>query len=399
MFKTDNSIKVLIGKDVEWDATSLDTMVVGEVTVLGPQDQVIDITTATNLDGKSHFTLIQKSNDGVLHQTARIPIANVTKLSYEAYAAPDEQIDYIGYGPAATTSSIEEIANNLYVLHITYKQDKEIWSEQQNRRIYTYQSGDAPVDVTIAKSITAQINADLFTGVSAEMVMPISTETLIPNGGTLVATNGSTTVTNTNHGITALGTVVRLAGTGATYPVYVITKINSVNSFEIHTPYQGVTIAAGTGRVITAYVYVGIKLTGIALPYVDKGLFKNNKVFWDIALVNCGTTTNYTATVMTKGNGSYGQVRDLEWFGAVSDGAVVTTGFPQSTGRNDADTTKTYNVFTIDYVNTDDVYPISGTKPARALVYVFAEVDNAQNTAYLPQLVALISSCTGKTAI
>lgn len=398
MYKTDNTIKVLIGKEVEWDATSFATMDTGEISVLGPQDQFVAIGTATALDGASHFTLVQKSNDGTFHQSPRIPIAGVTKLSYEAYAAPAEQVDYIGYGPSATTSTIEEISNNLYVLHVTYKQDKEMWSEQANRRIYTYQSGDTPVDITIAKSLTAQINADLFTGVKAEIVVPTGTEGTF-SIGSLAVVNGGTTVTGTAHG-RSVGDVVRLAGSGATNPVYIVTKVNSATSFEIHTPYQGTTIASGTGRVVTAYTYVGIKLTGIALPYTDKGIFKYNKVFWDLALVNFGSTPSYTATVMSKGNGSYYQVRDLEWFSSVSDGAYVTIGFPQSSGRNDADSTKTYNVLTIEYVNTDDVYPVSGTKPSRGLVYVFAEVDGGGAlTTYLPELEALLESCTGKTAI
>lgn len=397
MYKTDNFIKVLIAKDVNWDATSIDTMATGEISVLGPQDQFVDISTATSLDGESHFTILQKSDDGTIHQSARVPIRNVTKLSKETYSAAAEQIDYIGYGPAATTSTIEEIANNLYIMHITYKQDKEMWSEQQNRRIYTYQTGDTPSDVDIAKSLTAQINADLFTGVKAEIVVPTGTEVVF-SGGALSVTNGSATVTANGHGITAVGTVVRLAGTGATNPVYIVTAIPDANTLTLHTTYQGATATGGTGRTVTAYTYIGIRLTGLALPYTDKGIFKYNKVFWDLALVGFGTTTSYTATQMSKGVGTYYQVRDLEWFSSVSDGAFVTTGFPQSAGRNDADSTKNYDVFTIEYVNTDDVYPVSGTKPSRGLIYVFA-VNDSQQAIGIVQLESLLESCTGLTAI
>lgn len=398
MYKTDNFIKVLIAKDVNWDATSIDTMATGEISVLGPQDQFVDISTATSLDGESHFTILQKSDDGTIHQSARVPIRNVTKLSKETYSAAAEQIDYIGYGPAATTSTIEEIANNLYIMHITYKQDKEMWSEQQNRRIYTYQTGDTPSDVDIAKSLTAQINADLFTGVKAEMVMPTSTEAAV-GAITHTATNGSDTIVTTgNHTITAVGTVIRLEGSGAAYPVYVVKSIPDNTHLVLTTPFQGTTVAGGTLRIVTAYTYVGIKLTGLALPYTDKGIFKYNKVFWDLALVGFGTTTSYTATQMSKGVGTYYQVRDLEWFSSVSDGAFVTTGFPQSAGRNDADSTKNYDVFTIEYVNTDDVYPVSGTKPSRGLIYVFA-VNGSQQAIGIAQLESLLESCTGLTAI
>lgn len=404
MYNTNNTIKVLIGKDVDWDATTIDTMVVGEVAVLGPEDQVlaIDSTTAT----PEYFTILQKSNDGTIHSSQRVKTRNVIKLSKATYSAPREQVDVIGYNAVTGTGSIEEIDNNTYMVNLSFKHDKGVWSEQLLKRLYSYTSGNGATQKNIARYISAAINADGMGFLSAVIKTQLATETAVGGGVTHTTVNGSTTViTNLAHGL-AIGDVVRLAGSGTGVPVYIVVSVPSATSFELHTPYQDVSIAGGTIRVITANTSYGVEITGVALAYKDNGLYTWNKVMWDTALMNFGTTPYLTRQTMSLGEGTPQQVRDLEWFSVAGDGAFNTLVHPINEGRNDTDMTKTYDVLSVEYFNDDDMYPVSGTKPSRGLIYIFRDHNVTGGTVFTLLSVGGTSSLedaleawTGKTAV
>lgn len=402
MYNTSNTIKVLIGKDVNWDATSIDTMVVGEVTLLGPEDQVLPISSGTATP--EYFTILQKSTDGTIHSSQRVKTRNVTKLSKATYTPDAEQVIQVGYEPVAAAGSIEEIDNNLYILDIAFKHDKEMWSEQLLHRIYTYQSGNGATQKAVAQSISKQVNADALGFLSAQLYTTVGVNAALP-GVTAALVNGSTTVTSAGHAL-AVGDVVRFVNNLTTNPIYIVTAINSVNSFEIHTPYQAVSGAAVNAFKVTANTSYGIKITGVATTWKDKGLFKWNKVMWDTSIRNFGTTPYTLLQVADFGEGISYQVRDLEWFSLGGDGALNTTMHPINEGRSDTDLTKTYDVISIEYFNDDDVYPVSGTRPSKGLIYVFRD-----NTVTDPAWFKLISTgttnsleealeaWTGKTAI
>lgn len=377
MYGTDNTIKVLIGKDIDVTASaSLDPhsanyVADGEISIL-TENATTDVGEEVNpgtAKDRQYIRFTQRSGDTV-HYSPRIKVANITKTKLAASVAATDQVDYIGYN--LTSGSIEELNNNQYLLHITYRHDDKIWSEQLNKRTYSYYSDLSCTQQEVARNMVKQINMDLYTSVKAEIVTNIGTETGLVGAVTVTANNGSDIITTSGAGSGILaGDFVRIAGTGATNAVYYIKSVLSTTTFQLETPYQGASATGLVSLVVTAITNVGIRLTGLAITYKPKGIAPYNRTKFDTAIANFGSTVITNATAMTWGNGLYEQVADLEWFALGGDGIRNFMWHPIPTGRTDAVPGQFYYMVTIEYYNNDDQYVISGSKPAKALVYLF----------------------------
>ncbi len=376
MFGTDNTIKVLIGKDINITATgsadpqSASFIADGEVGILtentSGEEELYPAGVASD---RQYLRIVQRSGDNI-HYSPRIKVANIVKTSNVASAAPVEQVDYIGYN--TSTGSIEELSNNQYMLHITYRHDDKIWSEQLNKRTYVYYSDTTATQLEIAKDFVQKINLDGYSAVKAEMI----------TNGTFTAASQNCTVYNGSNSIVfaaapaappVQGTLVRIGGTTAAAAVYVVTAVISATVYELNTPYQGTsgTVLAANIGIMTAITAYGIRLTGESLTYKSKGLIPYNKVKFETAIANFGSTTITNATALVFGHGTGYQVADLEWFALGGDGIRNFMHHPIPEGRTDAVTSAYYKTISIEYYNNDDQYVISGTKPSKALVYVF----------------------------
>ena len=393
MFGTNNTIKVLIGKDTARTGTvqitdpGLATYIEdGEVLILDSLDA--PVTAASE-----YIKFVQRSGDD-LHFSPRILVANIIKPVARLYAAATEQIDYIGFVGSGTNTITATDYNN-YFLNVTYKHDKGMWSEQLNRRIYFYQSGLGVTVKDIATDFTKKVNADQFAyggygAVKAERLVDSTTVTTPAQTATL--TNGSAYVTMSaiGHGIVP-GDIVRFGANAATVAVYIVKSTISTTVFELDTPWQGTSAALVAARIVTAILYWGIKLTALPLTYVAKGLKPYRKVFFDLAISGWGATAMTASTRMYPGNGVYEQVADMEWFALGGDGIRNDMWHPIPTGRTDAIAGTNYNVFSFEYTNTDENYVISGTKPAKGLVYVYVVGTHSAGN----QMDTLVHTATG----
>lgn len=375
MFGTNNTIKVFIGKDINrtgsvqiTDPGTTGTYIAdGEVLILDSLDA--PVTAASE-----YIKIVQRSGDE-LHFSPRIKVANIIKPAAKLYAGAAEQVDYVGFtGTGTATITATDYTN--YFLNITYKHDKEMWSEQLNKRTYFYQTPKNVTSKMIAANFTRQINADQFAyggygAVKAERLIDSTTGT--GTFGTATATNGSAYVTlSVGVGVLAVGDVVRIGTNAATVGVYEVKSLVSATVIELDTPFQGTSGAGQTFTgIMTGILYWGIKLTGLPLTYVAKGLKPYKKVFYDLAITNWGATTMTASTRMYPGNGVWQQVSDMEWFALGGDGIRNFMWHPQPTGRTDVVSGANYNVFGFEYTNTDETYVISGTKPAKGLIYIY----------------------------
>lgn len=415
MFNTQNTIKVMIGKEIArtgtvqiTDPSAATYIADGEILVLNELDQPASALC-------EYIKFVQRSGND-LHFSPRIKVANIGKVDASLYAAPAEQVDYVGFN--GTSGSITEIDYNNYFLHITYLQDKELWSEQLNRRIYHYMSGNATTQKDVATTFVELINKDQFAyggygAVKAEMLT--NGTFTASSAGSFTVTNGSTIITVPQSGLgvndagkyaadastMAVGDLLRIGGTTVGFPVYEIASISGAGTalctITLNTPYQGAsaTVVAGNVGVMTAITSYGIKLTGLALPYVAKGLKPYRKVFYNLNTVGFTSTLITNSTRMSKGNGTYEQVADLEWFALGGDGIRNYMWHPIPEGRTDAVSGAHYNVFSLEYTNTDEAYVISGTKPAKGLVYLFIVGTHADGN----QMDSLIHTATGEVNV
>jgi hypothetical protein len=105
----------------------------GEIVVLDENDA--PLTAGTTYNNSKYITIVQRSGSQLV-RSARIDGANVMAYKGLTYAAPQEQIHYIGYN--GSSGAIDASGTKDYVLRLIFKHDKAHWSEQSNTRIYRY---------------------------------------------------------------------------------------------------------------------------------------------------------------------------------------------------------------------------------------------------------------------
>jgi len=172
MFKTDNTINVLIGKDIAstasvqvTDSATAGTYIAdGEITVLGANDDVL-LPGETVVDSPK-IKLVQGRGAAAngMKWSVDIDGANVISAKGLTYRAPAEQVTYVGYDAVSLAGDIDAQPLTDYKLTIVYKHDVEMFSEQQLRRTFYYTSTATDIGATIAAAFVALINGDDFYG-------------------------------------------------------------------------------------------------------------------------------------------------------------------------------------------------------------------------------------------
>jgi hypothetical protein len=172
MFKTDNTINVLIGKDIAstasvqvTDAATAGTYIAdGELTVLGANDGVLTASDTVVDSPKIKIVQGRGAATNGLKWSVDIDGANVLRATALSYRAPAEQVSFVGYDTVATAGNIEVLPYTDYKLTIIYKNDVEVFSEQLLKRAYYYTTGASDTGATVAAAFVALINGDEFYG-------------------------------------------------------------------------------------------------------------------------------------------------------------------------------------------------------------------------------------------
>jgi hypothetical protein len=400
MYSFNGNMKLFIVTEDSLNATSTADMAQRELAAF------LNGTTFTNLDGGSvnggseltfgtPFSLVGKSVDDTLHYSPVLNPRNIKNLSYRAYTAKAEQVDYIGWN--GTAGTLEEVTYNNYMLKVLYKHDKAMWSEQKNIRVYSHEVGATASSKLILKSISAQVNMDKDSKLKAEIVANTATETALSGSCTITATYLSDTLvaSASNHGV-VVGDVIRVAATGTANPVYIVTAVDGAN-ISIHTPYQGTTAATLASKIVTAITNWGLKLTGLPITWKAKGIMPYVVAMWDLQLSGFGETPVTNSVKPTKGSGHPYDIADLEWFANGGDGLRNRTVVPISEGRTDVDLTKTgYGIVSFEYQETGSTGPVAALSTARSFYYIC--IDQAASNA-IADIVGNLQTSTGTTAL
>jgi hypothetical protein len=172
MFKTDNTINVLIGKDIATtaglqitDAATAGTYIAdGELTVLGANDGVLGAGDTVVDSPKIKIVQGRGAATNGLKWSVDIDGANVLRATALSYRAPAEQVSFVGYDTVAAAGNIEVLPYTDYKMTIVYKNDVEIFSEQLLKRTYYYTTGASDTGATVAAAFVALINGDEFYG-------------------------------------------------------------------------------------------------------------------------------------------------------------------------------------------------------------------------------------------
>lgn len=330
--------RILIGDGVNSGAlttlkvTNGPTIAAGDLVLLKADMTVVETNAAAQaLDLTEPVYIAAGVATGQALLSSAIYPKLVTSFKGKAYAAPAEQISYLGYNTSSGTIAVSNSTE--YVLRVILKDEMRVMPHRQTARKYNYVTDSTATEVELITGLLKQAAKDTSnTYVKIEMVTN-GTATVLGGASTLAVTYGSKTAiaSSGSHGLVA-GDLVRLGGTTAGFPVYEVASVASTTiTFEY--AYQGATATIANANalemsLITAY---GIKLTGKAIT--ANGLDYYQKVSFDCNLAPINGTigdeaTHTVATKMSYGSGYYQQVRDMEYKAQGYLGVTNRTSFP-----------------------------------------------------------------------
>lgn len=396
MFRSDNTLNLLIGADIARtagivinDRAAAAYIANGEIVVLGDNDNILPAG-STYADHK-HITVVQRlgavAGTSQLLRSLRIEGSGVNSYNGSSYQAPQEQRYFIGFD--GTTSSIDALSSNDYILRIQYKHNTSVNSQQANTKSYYFSSDASATQQEVARNFAVQIGTDSGADVLAER---LCSDAGVALGATLTVTNESTAVTASVANALVVGDYVRIGGTAVTDPVYrIATSTNGGVNLVLDEPYQA---ASGTGvaaeRITAALSQAaatnfGIRLTGEAQDFTV-GKLKYNRVAFDLSLGRFGTTVVNQFQERRLGNGVAEQISELEWFAQGFDGIIDRFGDSSPTIRAATVAGETYDTIGIQWVDRSASSPISGTPPSPNELMIALPDGAAQTVNILAQL-------------
>ena len=395
MFTASNSTQLLIGKSISRTATVnvLDSnnssyLADGEVVVLDQNDT--PLVGGTTYPQSQYIRIVQRSSATASGEQVifgdRIDGANVIAYSGKSYVAPQEQIWSFGFN--GVSGSIDETGTDDYVLRLTFKEDKTIWSHYSNTRIWRYEPDLTNTDQEVADYFAVKISEDSFSKAEVKVERLMNVAATGTDAANYTVTNGSATVTTSAAATAVVGDYFRFPA-GVTGSVYKIKSIESATSLTLDQVYQGTSGTLTTPEYIlsatAATSAFGVKFTGKAQTFTV-GKLKYVKVAFDFVLDGFGTTTVSKTQEAGRGNGTGQEIAELEFFTYGFEGAIDRFTDSSPGIKADASTSANYDVIAIEYFVNFDTMTVSGAKPARKLLLVALVDGAAQSTNILAGL-------------
>lgn len=303
MSNLERPYNILIAKaGVTHDATDVASLAEGEIAIVGNDFNVV--AAGETISDHEYIYIVQGTASGDAPKfSAKIKGASVKKYSGSSYAAPNEQVTFIGSN-GSDAGDIEGgtvVNGEEYSLHVVIKGfDKDLYSERQLRKSFHFTADGSATEEEVRDGLFNAIVAD-----------PMFKDVAIAKVGALIEVSKTTHATS--YGIKLEG----LAQTAGAYDEY------EQVFFEIGLD-KGFTSATRISEL--GYVY----LNGAA-PVADASAAPSE--------------------VPSQGVGTYAKVKDLEEFAQGFQGITNKTGFPIPAYPKYAVAGETYDLYVIDHVD------------------------------------------------
>jgi len=323
----------------------------------------VDGLRRTNSDTDTRFVLaIGGANSKPLFVSDVITAASVTGITTKAGLAATEQQDSIGF--SGTAGSITLTNSNLYMVTVYVQEYLTSSSDGRKIKHFQYNSDTAATEEEVAgglvKSAIYNFQKEAEKYIVFEMMMATGSDAAVGTSvDDVVFTQNSKVISatdiddGTGSAAFAVGDHIRI-GTGATDEVYKIVAIDgAANTATLDWPFQGTTqtIADGSLARIPAASgeACGVLMTGQPLSNV-KGKEFYKKARWETRLKNFGTTTQVREANADKGDGTYDEILQKEFFLEGFKGEIYRKGEPVIHPLNSsADSSKLYDMTTIQW--------------------------------------------------
>lgn len=327
MSNYNNVNRVLIGDGSNSGAiTSIAGIQKGDLFLLKEDGSIVATNAAAAaLPRHERVTIAAGIGDGIAILSSPIQGNTVSKYEGQSYVAPSERVVILGYNGNASTG-INIIAGTEYRLRVLIKDSHRVNGQRSSLSDVNYL---APTTVslvsataTIAKLFEQTEYGHSYIGDKVKLER-VSNGTFSALTNNATVTKGSKLVTSTAHGL-SVGDIVRIGGTGANVPVYVVGEVVDANSFKLDISYKaasGTVLAANIGDLASVTEW-GFKLTSLSQEsFIKNGNTSIDEYEWinyeavfsevdDRAVETAATFTEVTS--LNPGQGYWKQVRDRE---------------------------------------------------------------------------------------
>lgn len=327
-----NVNRVLIGDGTNSAATSLQTMVAGDLFLLNEAGTVITTEAAAALLPKySKVSIAAGIGAGIVILSSPIQGSTVSKYAGHAYVAPLEQVTYVGYNGTSGTG-IAAVVDTEYRLRILIKDTLRVQGERST--LIDINAPASPVQTvanvayTIAKLFDQKdYNTNYQTGKVKLERTSNGTGTVLGGSATTAAVFGSDIITlsSASHGL-VVGSIIRLGGTTyATGSTYVVTALPTSTTAKLDVVYKGATatITNANSLTLAGVSEYGFRITGLSQTSkvsqaANAPLDEYEWIVFDAsyAPANIRLAVNYATVTTTQkanpGEGYWKQVADRE---------------------------------------------------------------------------------------
>lgn len=400
-YKTDNSLHVFVGADVDQTA-SLADVTAGHILIRNEAnadhaDQIAD---------GEYFKVGQKDGNGNFRWSPLCKWDDTIKIN--SAVAVDRRNQSSIFGSNGSTGSIDTLDSNRFTLRVNFKNNDDLYSEQSDLHFFEYVSDANATEIEIADYFAQTMSKNpKFSGktagknrasVKVERITSASDSTISADITTARVTNGSKFITDfvfgsgTDVSGMVAGNYLRIVSDGtvtdtpvaADDAIYKIVSVDNDNDIiELDQPFQGTTADLQDVAInqITASdmasANVGIKITALVQEFIV-GLTGDSLVTFDVTLDGWGATTAVSTTTSRKGKGHSREVADLEWFAQGSAGAPYRHGVPNNsnlitfyTAGVDEAVTSDYHTCFIDAKLADPYHAVAGSGVGRVQILIF----------------------------
>lgn len=400
MLSQKNITHIFVGKDAALATGARSAMTAGQIGIFKNGS---DTASATALLATDRFKVVLKDVNGKLIESPFIKASNIVASSVD-YAAATEKKVYVGYN--GTSGAIAVANSTAYVLHMNLQDGTRTWGEHPLlKMVAAYKSDASATQTEIASALVLNavknFEREAALGVNYMKCGRINSATVTATNdftGTLSVVNGSNVATVTLSGQYATNTDIvagdylRLGATSAT-AVALTSQVYKIVSFTgtttktlvLDRPVLEATAdyATGTGTEIIPAATAeaanwGLSFEAKALPF-EPGLKKYAKLDFQVLLGDgFGSTPTTVATAASKGEGTYEQVAENEWFLSGNRGETYrVTDYPVNKVLN-ATAEKTYDAIVVEFTN-DNATDISSKVLSFGSLLIYTEVTQAND--------------------
>ena len=363
-------------------STTLPTISAGDLFVTDENNNILANATASAAISRSAgVKIIQGTGPGKFISTDLIRGMYTSNYTGKVYAAPTEQITYVGYDAVAGTGNLAVLDNTSYELIVALLDGRRIHGEQQTRSVYSYKTPATGSSLSnlafgVLYNSEQRLLQSLPGGTNYVKVEVVSngTHTVLAASATLTTTYGSPTVIASagGHGVVA-GDTIRIGGAGATFGIYTVKSVNgtSITLNNIYVGASATAVPAGKMTVITSY---GFKLSGLAVP-TNIPTDTYTKVQFDASFGIADVDTNYvqvsTQQKVFYGQGYWEQVKDAQFNSQAYLGITNRTLFPVVPMPTYYVVGATYDTVVIEYSSdTRGDFQDTQNDPKKAIIYI-----------------------------